>query len=319
MRVQGEKLGPDLDQISAGTEAAQRHSRVSARDQHQLRPRWNLVDEKRENRPALLGRYDVHVVQHQDERVTVPELAGQHRQDDLIDPGPRSRQLLQQFTVNRARAPERRRDPGQQHHRVVVAVAGLHPVAGPRIRLTPLRDKRRLPVTRRRRDQHQPAALRDHLQRSETSSRHDARPDSRTSKLRVPQQRPGLGQDAATHRSQRCRRQTCVRASPRLLEGGTAPTSLTNRSTYAPQIRSRNAQHTRSAASGDATSRCPTKDDPDATRALNGAISAKNTKKPSGKPQHRGASYEFGRGGAHECLRPRQAPAFVAGARAASS
>ena len=87
LRVQGEELSPDLDQIPACTEAAERHSRIAARDQHQLRAGSNLVDEKPENRAALLSRYDVHVVQHQHERVTLAELGGQERKGDLIDPG----------------------------------------------------------------------------------------------------------------------------------------------------------------------------------------------------------------------------------------
>ena len=53
LRVQGQERGPDLDQISARTQTAQRHPRIAARDQHQLRPGWNPVDEERENRTAL--------------------------------------------------------------------------------------------------------------------------------------------------------------------------------------------------------------------------------------------------------------------------
>ena len=87
LRVQREELSPDLDQIATRPEAPQRHPWVTAGDQHQLRAGSNLVDEKPENRAALLSRYDVHVVQYQHERVTPAELAGQERKGDLIDPG----------------------------------------------------------------------------------------------------------------------------------------------------------------------------------------------------------------------------------------
>ena len=85
-RVQRKERGPDLDQIAACAEAAERHSRIAARDQHQLRAGSNLVDEKRENRAALLSRYDVHVVQHQNERVALAEVGREERKGDLIDP-----------------------------------------------------------------------------------------------------------------------------------------------------------------------------------------------------------------------------------------
>lgn len=55
-----------------------------------------------------------------------------------------------------------------------------------------------------------------------------------------------------------------------------------------PQVRLPSAQHGRSAASGDAASRCPTRDDPDATRPWTGAASVKSTKNPSEKPQAEG-------------------------------
>ena len=87
LRVQREELSPDLDQIATRPEAPERHPWVTAGDQHQLRARSNLVDEKPENRAALLSRYDVHVVQYQHERVTLAELGGQERKGDLIDPG----------------------------------------------------------------------------------------------------------------------------------------------------------------------------------------------------------------------------------------
>ena len=75
---------------------------------------------------------------------------------------------------------------GEQHDGVVVAGAELHPPAGPRIQVTPLRDKSRLPITRRRRNQYHPAALRGLLYRREARSRHHPRRDSRDSKLRLP-------------------------------------------------------------------------------------------------------------------------------------
>ena len=46
-----------------------------------------MVDEKAENRKALLSRYDMHVIQHQHERVTLVELGRQERKGDIIDPG----------------------------------------------------------------------------------------------------------------------------------------------------------------------------------------------------------------------------------------
>ena len=51
----------------------------------------------------------------------------------------------------RSRALEGRRDPGEQHDGIVVAAAELHPAAGPRVRVAPLRGKRRFPVARRAR------------------------------------------------------------------------------------------------------------------------------------------------------------------------
>ena len=90
---------------------------------------------------------------------------------------------------------------GEQHDGVVVAGAELHPPAGPRIQVDPLRDESRLPVARRRRDQYHPAALRGLLYRREARSRHHPRRDSRNSKLRRPHQRPGPGRRDATHRS----------------------------------------------------------------------------------------------------------------------
>ena len=71
---------------------------------------------------------------------------------------------------------------------------------------------------------------------------------------------------------------------------------------------------------GDATSRCPTKDDSDATRALIGSVSVKKTKKPSGKPQCPGTSHDDSRGGAHGISVPRwQAPIATAGSGCAWS
>jgi len=93
VHVQGELPGPDLDQLSAGSDTAERHARVAARGEHQLRAGGNLVDEKRENRTTPLGRYDVHVIQYQDERVAHLEVGGQQRKSDLIDPRRPSRQL----------------------------------------------------------------------------------------------------------------------------------------------------------------------------------------------------------------------------------
>jgi len=191
LRVQGEQPGPNLDQVPAGTQTTQRHTRIPARDQHQLRTGSNPIDEKRKNRPTPLSRYHVHVIQHQDERVTHLELGGQQRKE-VIDPGHRSRRRLEEFALNRADALEGLCDPREQHHRVVVALIELQPAADPSIHIAPLRDKRRLPVTRRPRHQHQPAALRDRPQRIETSSRHHPGPDRRTPKLRPPQRRPGL-------------------------------------------------------------------------------------------------------------------------------
>ena len=46
-----------------------------------------MVDEKRENRAALLSRYDIHIVQHQNERIALAEVRREERKDDLIDPG----------------------------------------------------------------------------------------------------------------------------------------------------------------------------------------------------------------------------------------
>ena len=86
-RVQGEERGPDLDQIPTCAEPAERHPRIAARDQHQLTAGSNLVDEKRENRAALLSRYDIHIVQHQNERIALAEVRREERKDDLIDPG----------------------------------------------------------------------------------------------------------------------------------------------------------------------------------------------------------------------------------------
>ena len=48
----------------------------------------------------------------------------------------------------------------EQHDRVVLAAAELHPPGDPRIQLTPLRDKSRLPVTRRRRHHAPPGCAR---------------------------------------------------------------------------------------------------------------------------------------------------------------
>ena len=86
-RVQSEERGPDLEQIPACAEPAERHPRIAARDQHQLTAGANLVDEKRENRAALLSRYDMHIVQHQNERVALAEVGREEGNSDLIDPG----------------------------------------------------------------------------------------------------------------------------------------------------------------------------------------------------------------------------------------
>ena len=42
LRVEGEERGPDLDQVATCTEAAEAQSRVSTRDEHQLRAGWHL-------------------------------------------------------------------------------------------------------------------------------------------------------------------------------------------------------------------------------------------------------------------------------------
>ena len=53
---------------------------------HQLTAGSNLVDQKRENRAALLSRYDMDIIEHQNERVTLAELGLEERKSDLIDP-----------------------------------------------------------------------------------------------------------------------------------------------------------------------------------------------------------------------------------------
>ena len=62
----------------------------------------------------------------------------------------------------------------------------------PRIQLAPLRDESRLPVTRRSRNQHHPAALRDLLQRSEAGPRYRIGPHRRNQYRRRFQQAPTL-------------------------------------------------------------------------------------------------------------------------------
>src|SRR4051794_394951 len=59
-RIEGEELGPDLNQLSAGTETRQRYRQVAARNQHELGAGRNPVDEEGEDRPARLRRHDVH-------------------------------------------------------------------------------------------------------------------------------------------------------------------------------------------------------------------------------------------------------------------
>ena len=87
---------------------------------------------------------------------------------------------------------ERRRDAGNQRHGVVVAVCELHPAADPRIQVAPLRDESRFPVTRRSRNQHHPAALRDLPQRSEAGPRYRIGPHRRNQHRRRVQQAPTL-------------------------------------------------------------------------------------------------------------------------------
>ena len=135
----------------------------------------------------------MYIVQHQNERIALAEVGLKERNDNFIDPGHPSRQLLQELTANRPSALEGRHDAGQQNDGVVVARAELHPCAGPRIQVTPLRDKGRLPVADRRRNQHHPAALGDLLQRGEARSGHRPRQDGRNSTLWPRQQWPGLG------------------------------------------------------------------------------------------------------------------------------
>ncbi len=85
-RVQGEERGPDLEEIPTRTQAGERHPRIAPRDQHQLTVRTNLVDNKLENRAALLSRYDMHVIEHQNEGVAPAEVRREERKGDLIDP-----------------------------------------------------------------------------------------------------------------------------------------------------------------------------------------------------------------------------------------
>ena len=94
--------------------------------------------------------------------------------------------------MDRASALERRHDAGEQRHGVVVAVCELHPAADPRIQVAPLRDESRLPVTRRSRNQHHPAALHDLLQGSEAGPRHRIGPHGRNQHRRGVQQAPSL-------------------------------------------------------------------------------------------------------------------------------
>ena len=82
---------PDLDQIPSCAEPAEGHPRIAARDQHQLTAGSNLLDEQRENRAALLSRDDMHVIQHQHERIALAQVGGEEWEGDLIDPGHASR------------------------------------------------------------------------------------------------------------------------------------------------------------------------------------------------------------------------------------
>ena len=84
--VQSEERRPDLDQVATCTHAAEPQSPIATPDQHQLRPGWHLFGEERENRAAPLGRDEVNVVQHQDERITLAEVGSQKRKGDLGDP-----------------------------------------------------------------------------------------------------------------------------------------------------------------------------------------------------------------------------------------
>ena len=54
--------------------AGQADPRLAARDQHQLRPGSDLVDETSKNRAALVSGYQMHIVQHKDEWAALAEV-----------------------------------------------------------------------------------------------------------------------------------------------------------------------------------------------------------------------------------------------------
>ena len=133
----------------------------------------------------------------------------------------------------------------RQHRGVVFAVAEPQPGGRPWIPVTPLRDKSRLPVARRGSNQHHPAPLGGVLKRGKASSGYRARPCGRGANVgarSVAVATLPVGLD-------------CVNTSAKL-----APPRTNS-------MRSRAARRSRSAASRDATSRCPKLDERDASWA----------------------------------------------------
>ena len=116
---------------------------------------WDVLDEDTDRSKRLAGLENVCVVQHEDEgRGPGRELGAQPGHDRVPDRLTRTVECLGYVGSQRIDLVDRRGDVLQQNNGVFVPLVDGHPCERADVALSPLGEKRRLPVTGRRHDEH---------------------------------------------------------------------------------------------------------------------------------------------------------------------
>ena len=152
---QRQVTGADLEEPALGAQPRDPQRRLVPARQHQPRAAGHVIGQHRHRAPAFGVVQQVHVIEHQrHRRGHRPERRPQPRHDRTGHRAHRRGQRLEHRTADRLYLVQRRRHVAEQHLGVVVSLIDRHPGEGVAIALGPLRQQRRLAVSRWRGNRH---------------------------------------------------------------------------------------------------------------------------------------------------------------------
>ena len=174
----------DLGDLALSAQPRDPQRRPGPAGEHQPRTGRHVIGQHRQRRPALPVPQHVHVIQHQHHR------RGHRRKRRPQPPHDRAGhrtppvgERVEHPLIDRLHRTKGLSDIGQQDLRVIIPLIHRHPREGLAVTLGPLRQQRRLPVTRRRhhRDDWVGSTPRQPFDQGRTT--YGPRPDQRTTEL----------------------------------------------------------------------------------------------------------------------------------------